>query len=302
MNKSTLTALTTLVVVTTVALAASTVSAREVDETLDAHSNSLVKIFNTSGEVEIEAWSRNSVEVTGTLGEDVEELVFKRDGQEIVIKVKMPSGKRGRLDASADLSIHVPENSSVEVSTVSADVDTRGVQGEQELASVSGDIFAEVFGGDIAVESVSGDIDIEGDAKDADAQFASVSGDIDTERLAGIIGIETTTGDITIDSGSFGNARIETVNGDIVHRAVLRDGGRLNVDTVNGDVDIEFEGQFSAKIDIDTFNGGINNCFGPKPTRKDRYAPGLELTFTEGDGDGRVRVETLNGDIRICKD
>jgi hypothetical protein len=34
--------------------------------------------------------------------------------------------------------------------------------------------------------------------------------------------------------------------------------------------------------------------------RTSEYAPGTELRFREGQGMGRVRIKTLNGDISIC--
>jgi hypothetical protein len=35
--------------------------------------------------------------------------------------------------------------------------------------------------------------------------------------------------------------------------------------------------------------------------RTSKYAPGRELRFTEGDGDARVSIKTLNGSLRLCK-
>ena len=100
--------------------------------------------------------------------------------------------------------------------------------------------------------------------------------------------------------GSFDRAELETVNGNIVFKSALRDDGRLDIETVNGDVHVNFDGDVAARFDVETFNGDIDSCFGPKPERTDRYAPGLELSFVEGSGDGRVSVATLNGNVRIC--
>jgi len=97
-------------------------------------------------------------------------------------------------------------------------------------------------------------------------------------------------------------SEISTVNGDIEISGGLHDDGKLVVDTVNGSIDIEFDGGVSARFDVDTFNGSIRNCFGPKAERSSKYAPGLELQFTEGGGDGNVIVSTMNGNIKICDD
>jgi DUF4097 and DUF4098 domain-containing protein YvlB len=280
-------------------LTATTVVATEINESLDAAADGTVSVSNVAGSVDIQGWSRNQVEVTGELGDDVEELIFERDGDEIKIKVK--SRRRHSNDIDSDLTIKVPAGSSLEVHTVSADIDIAGTSGEQSIESVSGDISTEAHDSDIDVNSVSGDLEIEGDNQSMRSRFSSVSGDIDTENLAGEIGAESVSGDLLVVNGVFDRASLGTVNGDIVFHARLLDDGRLDVETVNGDVDIEFAGDLSARIDIETFNGDIRNCFGPKAVRVSEYAPGYELKFTEGGGSGRVTIETLNGDLRVCK-
>ena len=278
---------------------ATTVVAAEIEESMDAAANGTVSISNIAGSVDVQGWSRNQVEVTGELGSDVEELIFERDGDEIEIQVK--TKRRHSRDIDADLVVKVPLGSSLEINTVSADIDVTEVTGEQSLESVSGEITTEAHASDIDVDSISGDLEIEGDRQSMRARLSSVSGDIDTDNLSGEIGVESVTGDLVVVNGVFDRASLGTVNGDIVFRAQLLDDGRLDVETVNGGVDIEFAGDVSARFDIETFNGDIRNCFGPEAVRVDKYAPGYELTFTEGSGSGRVTIETLNGDLRLCK-
>ena len=282
-------------------LLATAATAEQVDQQLDADPEGQVSVFNLAGSVEIEGWSRNSVEVTGTIGDDVEELIFERDGRDVEIRVKVPKRSHGRKDLNSDLTIKVPKNSSLEVATVSADIDISGVYGEQELQAVSGDIETESFSSDIEIESVSGDIDVDGDGTDIMAEIVSVSGDIAGNRLTGEVEAECVSGDVTFDNGSFDDVEVETVNGDITLRAELRRGGALYAETVNGGIDIGFSGDVSADFDVETFNGKIDNCFGPRPERTSKYTPGWELSFTEGDGAGRVSLATLNGRVRICK-
>lgn len=277
--------------------------AEDVDRTIDAAADGHVEISNISGSITVSGWSKKQVEVTGTLGRNVKELIFERDGDEIIIKVKVPgnSGHHGH-GFDSDLRIKVPQGSSVDVGTVSADIDVTDVTGDQGLSSVSGDITTESSGANVEAESVSGDVDIAGDNADGETRASTVSGDLTLTRIAGEVLAETVSGDIDIDAASFKRAKIGTVTGDIDYRAGLDKGGRLEVETVNGGVDIEFIGDVSARFDIDTFNGEIRNCFGPKAERTSKYAPGWELEFTTGDGDGRVDISTLNGDVKICSE
>ena len=274
------------------------VLAAEVDETLDAAADGHVNVSNIAGDVTIRGWSRNQVEVTGELGRNVEELIFKRDGDKITIKVKVPR-KSGR-GIDSDLHIQVPQDSSVDVGTVSADISITDVHGEQKLNTVSGDVDTEVADNDVSAESVSGDVEVSGEGKSIDTRAATVSGDVILFRVAGAVVAGSVSGDVTIDEGSFERAGLETVNGDIVFHAALRDGGKLEAETVNGSVVVEFADKVSGRYDIDTFNGNIRNCFGPKAERTSKYTPGWELSFQEGNGDARISVSTLNGDIAIC--
>ncbi len=274
-------------------------AAEEINRTLDAAPRGTVSVSNVAGKVEVRGWSRNQVEITGELGDDVEELIFERDGDEIEIKVE--TRRRKSRNISSDLYIKVPQASSLEIHTVSADIDVSDVTGEQRLESVSGDITTEAYDSDMYVNTVSGDLEVSGDKKKIRSRLSSVSGDVDTENLAGEISVESVSGDVVVVNGVFNRATLETVNGDIVFHAQLLDDGRLDVETVNGGVDIEFAGNVSARFDIETFNGRIRNCFGPEAVRASKYAPGYELKFTEGSGSGRVTIETLNGNLRLCR-
>jgi len=281
-------------------LSAAAFSAEDINETMDAAADGTVSISNVAGSVEVQGWSRKQVEVTGELGSDADELVFERDGNDIVIKVKVPRHHGRRI--SSDLIVKVPEASSLEINTVSADIEIDNVEGEQDLESVSGDIETEAHAKDIDVSSVSGDVVIQGDRKPMRTRLNSVSGDIEAEDLSGEIEAETVSGDVEIVNGSFSRALAHSVNGEILFHAELLNDGRLDIETINGEVDVEFHGDVSARFDIETFNGEIRNCFGPEAERTSRYAPGRELLFREGDGSGRVTIQTLNGDIRLCND
>lgn len=281
---------------------ASIAVAEEINKTLDADKNGRVSVSNLSGSVEVIGWDRGKVEVTGDIGDDVEDFIFERNGRQTTIKVKVPDRSWGKKDVSSELVIKVPEASSLDVATVSADIEVEGVTGEQSLQCVSGDISTEGFTSDIDAETVSGDVDISGSGKDAEWDLSSVSGDVTADNLSGDVEAEVVSGDVEIAGGTFERVRLETVNGDIVFNAGMRKGGKVDVDTVNGTVEVEFEGEVSARFDVETFNGRIRNCFGPKAERTDEYAPGWELSFTEGDGDGRVSIATLNGGVSLCKD
>ena len=293
-------AMKSLSVIIALTLATTALADDEINKTIDADSNSAIRVTNVAGDVEIEGWSRDEVEVEAELGSGVEELIFERDGKEIRIEVK--GKKDNSRNISADLVIKVPKGSSLEVGTVSADIVVDGVEGRMRLQSVSGDVETSVFGEDINAESVSGDVDLSGKDLEIRVQAKTVSGDIELENLKGVVDATAVSGDLTVTSGNFSEAKLNTVNGDIIYQAGLYGESRMDVETVNGSVDILFDGDVSARFDVETFNGDVDNCFGPKSERTSKYAPGRELKFTEGGGNGRVVIRTLNGDLTLCKE
>ncbi len=275
------------------------VLAEEVDKTLDAAADGQVNVSNIAGSVTVTGWTRNAVEVTGTLGRNVEELVFERNKDKVTIKVKVP--RRGGRGIDSDLHISVPQGSSIDVSGVSADISVTDVMGEQRLHTVSGDVSTESAGSDVTAESVSGDVEIDGDKSDTETTAITVSGDVTLFRVSGTVSAESVTGEVIVDEGSFSRVELSVVNGELLFRAELRQDGKLSAETVNGDVDVELVGDVSAKIDVSTINGRIRNCFGPEPERTSKYAPGWSLSFTEGDGDGRIDISTVNGGVGLCR-
>jgi DUF4097 and DUF4098 domain-containing protein YvlB len=292
-----------LIVLAAGVLSMSALADEQVNKTIDASPDGYVEIYNTAGSIEVTGWKQNKVEVKGTLGDSVEELIFERDGNEVLIRVEVPKRHWGDIDA--DLHIKVPENSSLEVSAVSADIEVNDVFGKQSLESVSGDIETLGVANDVEAASVSGDIEIKGDADkggEGDFEAATVSGDIFIMSLSGSVEAESVSGDVDVLGGRFDDVYFESVNGDQNFAAALIDGGELSAESVNGSVEIEFSEPVSASFDIETFNGSIRNCFGPKPERTSKYSPGLELRFETGDGDSTVEIETLNGSVTICVD
>lgn len=278
-------------------LLATAVNAESVDETIDAAADGQVNISNVAGSIEVEGWSNDSVRVTGYLGENVEELVLERSGNTVTVKVKVPKRSMSRI--SSEITVSVPKGSSIDVSGVSADIDVEDVDGEQSLHTVSGDVTTTAVA-NVKANSVSGDVFVDGSGKTSEIKANTVSGDVEVTGVYGEITAEAVSGDVTVNAGKVERMSVETVNGDLDIAAELASGGKMTFATVNGSVDIDFKGSVSAEFDVSSFNGDIDNCFGPEPRRTSKYAPGLELEFAEGGGDGEVTISTLNGDIEFC--
>lgn len=258
-----------------------------------------VEVSNTAGSVSIAGWDRREVEVTGELGKGTERLEFESSGKVTHVRVILP--KKSRNVESSELVIRVPAGSSIAVNTVSADVDVRGVQGSQRLQTVSANIDTESAAEDVECKTVSGDVDVRGSGAPALLTLTTVSGDATVERVAGEVNANTVSGDFRLQLGAVSRSRLRSTSGDMSMSGQLTADARIDVEAISGDVRVDFDGPVDAEFDVSSFNGDIRNCFGPKPVRTSEYAPGRELRFREGQGSGRVRIKTLNGDVDVCR-
>ena len=109
--------------------------------------------------------------------------------------------------------------------------------------------------------------------------------------------ITTVNGDITFDG--VGASSLETVNGKIVGTFTqTRWEGTMDVQTVNGAVDLAFPADLSAEVSGETVNGGIETAF---PITIEKGFGPKSFSGRIGAGGRRLRIETVNGGIRLRK-
>jgi len=257
-----------------------------------------VEISNTAGSVTVTGWTRNEVEVTGTLGEGVERLEFSSADEVTRVKVILPQ-KSYRV-GSTELVLKVPAGSSLAINTVSADITARGVLGSQRLMAVSGDVETEAAAEDVECKTVSGDVTVKGRGKSGLLTVTTVSGDAELTNVAGEVNGNTVSGNLTVVTGETSRSRLRSTSGNLSLDGRVTPDARLDFESISGNVRLDLKGTVNGEFDVSSFNGNIRNCFGPKPVRTSEYAPGRELRFRQGSGDARVRIKTLNGDISIC--
>lgn len=272
-----------------------------------------VSIENIAGSVKVVGWDRDEISVTGTLGDDVERLDFSagaRASVEVVYKERharkngvvrnlLGDGDDAGKGGGADLTVQVPRGCHLEVEVVAAGVDVSGLDGEIEVTSVSGGVDVRGACRRLEIECVSGNVEVDGAGRQT--EVGTVSGNLKVRCDDAALELETVTGEATVDCANLRSLEANTVNGTITLSGRPARGAVIEAESVNGSLTLAVPGDVGADFEVTTFNGGIENAFGQKPTRTDRYTPGEELHFTNGDGGAEVRLNTLNGRIRILK-
>jgi hypothetical protein len=280
--------------------------ARTVNEHRAADPNGQVEVNNVAGRVEVVGWDRPEVEVTGTLGRDVDKVNVESSGARTTVRV-VRRGEGGShhgvtfgLDPDeAKLVLHVPQHSSLNATLVSCDLKVSGLSGDQQLHTVSGDVSTNIAH-EAHIRTVSGDITVNGNSDTRVLEIGTVSGDLHVSGSAGDVSVSTVSGDGMLTLGVLTRARFKTVSGDFVVNAGLSADGRFEAESVSGDLSVTFSGPPPpAEYDLQSFSGDLKTCFGPKAAHEG-YGPGSRLSFREGTGTARVRVDTKSGDVSIC--
>ena len=287
----------TLAVAMTALLVGAALAQETVDKRLEASPTGTVVIKNLAGVVTIYGWDKKEVHLEGTLDKQVERLDFERDGDRILIEVVYP--RRTHQVKGCDLTIHLPERSRVEASTVSADIEVQDVAGKLDLSSVSGDVDSTGEPAEVDVQTVSGAITLAVATDEAHAE--SVSGDITLRKVRGEVEVQTVSGDIEVDGGRIARLRANSVSGDCTFDTELVDDGDYVIESHSGDTRLYLRGQVNAEFDVTTFSGDIDNDFGATAERTSKFTPGKELHFKVGSGSGRVRIESFSGDVALIK-
>ena len=272
-------------------------AATPIDQSHPLDPRGRVEIDNLKGRVEVRAWDRPEVKITGSLGAGVEKFSVDGDKGALHIEVKYPN--RSNNAEPTVLVVQVPLQAELEVSTVSANIDVHGVAPrELSLESVSGDIVANGAPRRASVESVSGDVVLTFNSGDVDA--SAVSGDLSLSgRLNGEVSVETVSGNMRVDSKGERLRKLSasTVSGDVELKLGLAPDGEVSMESVSGDLTLVAPRDLSAEVSGESFSGELS-APGAKIEREE-FGPGSSFHTRYGAGKGEVRIETFSGDATL---
>ena len=275
-------------------------AASPIDQTRPLDPRGSVQIENLKGRVEVRAWDRPEVKVTGTLGDGVERLVVDGDRRSLRIEVKYPS--QSRNTEPTVLILQVPVLADLEVETVAADIDVHGMASrELSLESVSGDVTATGAPGSGSIETVSGDVRATLNSRDLSVE--TVSGELVVQgRLNGEISLESVSGNIRLGNlGEKANkVSVSTVSGDMALRLALAESGHCAVESVSGNLRLRMPANLSASVSAESFSGKLR---APQAKiEREGFGPGSSFHTRYGNGKGTIRIETFSGDATLAFD
>ena len=277
-------------------------AATPIDQARPLDPRGRIEIDNLKGRIQVRAWDRNEVRITGSLGEGVEKLVVEGDREHLVVRVQYPKhigAWRSDQTGPSNLQLQVPLQADLEIESVSADIDIDGVApGDLDVNSVSGNVVAAAAPKHADINSVSGDLQVTLNSRDVKVE--TVSGDVRLQgRLDGAVHGETVSGALSIDSRSqrLRKLNVATVSGDTDLRVALADGGEIKAETVSGDIRVSLPKSLSAQVSGQSFSGDLR-APGAR-IEKEEFGPGSSFRQRYGSGAGEVHLETFSGDASL---
>jgi DUF4097 and DUF4098 domain-containing protein YvlB len=220
------------------------------------------------------------------------------------IRAPKPRGITGHLGwgrgGSVDVTVELPEGSSLTAEAGFADFRCDGRLGDVEVRTGAGNVRLDQTGalrvhsgaGRFALEATSGNAEI---VTAGDMTIGTVAGDADVKnlngrtwisRVGGNARVKSANGDVTIEDAG-GDTTVKTANGDIRLGQVAR--GSAILETGSGGLEIGIREGTAAWIDANTRFGRIHNSLSPA----DDPDQSVETV--------QVRARTAFGDVLITR-
>lgn len=270
-----------------------------VDESREARPDARITLNAVTGEYRIVGTDEARLEITGTLGEDVEELIIEGDAEawDIEVKAKQDRGHNGYRSAS-DLTINVPRGAELDVSTVSASTELQDLDGAwTRVTGVSGGVnLSNVRPERLSLENVSGTLSMDAGGR-VENRLKTVSGNIRAESLNGRIQAGTVSGNVNITATAVEDVEMETVSGQIETTLEPLEQASLRFSSHSGGLRLKMPEDTPLDFRANTFSGSIRNDFGGDI--EELRGPGRRMEVRQGGGTVRVEAESFSGRIDL---
>lgn len=267
---------------------------RPIDERRPLNADGRVSVNNVAGNINVSAWDRNEVFVSGQIGSGVERVEITGDAGALSIAVRLPKRSHS-YSGDTDLKLYVPANARVELETVSADVAVEGLKGPLRINTVSGDARISVKSEEVSVTTVSGDLTLR--APSTTTRINSVSGDLHVAGAQGELAAETVSGNLELNGGKFSLLRLKSISGDMRVAITLTDRAKVTGETLSGGITMSLPRDLAGSAVLSSFSGDTQ-VEGIQPVERREKSKKREYQWGGGNG-VQVTLSSFSGDIQM---
>lgn len=190
--------------------------------TVEVSSGNPLEIFTINGNITVEEWDSDQVEVVYTITCRTEE-----DMGFITVESNTSNGINCEVDydddcecsyGSVDFEVKIPENIdlTIELTSVNGNVSIDGGKGEAFLEVVNGNIEADYFTGELIVSAVNGNVSVSHSPGIRIAELVNGNIECVINALEDDLELDAVNGNITLYLGIDALVEIETISGEII--------------------------------------------------------------------------------------
>ncbi len=226
-----------------------------------------IRIRSISGEVRVQGYDGNKVEVEGfKVGRDRDrvEIVDRSTDNRIDMDVRYP--ENCNCDASVNYRVRVPHDVKYNFELI------RSISGNVYLSDVSGRVKAE-----------------------------SISGQVQLQNIAGVVSASSTSGNVTVQNVS-GMVSASSTSGNVdVYLKQIEGPGDMEFRSISGSVHVKVPPSLDANVTMSTLSGRLTTDFDIEVLQR-RYAPGFSARGRLGAGTNNIRITSVSGRVSLVKD
>lgn len=219
-----------------------------------------LRIWLPSGQLELEAWDRDSLDVTGTAARGASFFGGAGAGGR---GAKFGVEAKRRDDPAlpgGTLRVRVPRGARVAVKLTEGRVTAIGTAGSLEVLTVTGDVAIRQASGSVTVETIDAVVRIS--ASVGAIRVRNGGGAVTLTDVQGSLTLTTVGGNIAVEGTGLGDGRLETIGGTITVNGTLAPRARLDLQTHDGAITLALDRGAVPRLDLATRGGLVRNGLG----------------------------------------
>jgi DUF4097 and DUF4098 domain-containing protein YvlB len=265
-------------------LAASPAHADRVEKHFLVQSKPKITVRNSSGRIQVKAWTKNEVQVVWTNASGKSALETEQAGNRVEVNV-MPATANVPVDDKTDFEITVPIESELNVRTDSGNVTVESVHGDMTFDTVDANLQLYDVNGYLMVKTLDGSLLC--------------------TRCSGKLEANSISGNVQMIEPSLESVRVQTSSGNILFDGSFLSRGIYIMKNFSGTIEVHFSSSDSFDVKATSLKGSVVNQASFKPDTHGGTHPstkwGQSLFGTMNEGHAKVELSSFSGTIKILK-
>ena len=266
-------------------LAASPAHADRVEKHFAVQNKPKITVRNSSGRIQVKAWSKNEVMVAWTNASGKAVVETEEAGNRVEVATRMTENGAPADENRTDFEITVPVESELSVRTDSGNV---------TVESVHGDMTFDTVGANLQLTDVDGYMVVK-----------TIDGSLVCNRCSGKLEANSISGNVQMISPTLDSVRVQTSSGNILFDGSFLSRGIYIMKNFSGTIEVHFSPSDSFDVNATSLKGDVINQASFKPDTHGNPRPsskwGQSLFGTMNEGHAKVELSSFSGTIKILQ-